>query len=258
MLLNSIATTWRCASKSPVYTIQPVVKPVVKPVWQQVVSCIQTFNRLSNPFDNQFDNRLYRVYSRLSNRLYNPVLTTGWTNSGCSFNTVVKLVAKAVWPPVRQLVGCLFTRYSRLSNPLYNWFDNWLYRVNRVKVMPPFRLRALAACHPCSEHNNCLYNSDWPVSSSERMLTTVSRPANLTWPCSSLVNSTSSGSIDAFVSSTLSTVRVSTSVSKQVTWLSCRMEHHTTTTTVYSPFSGTTRVSQCQRRTSGLYDARED
>jgi len=26
----------------------------------------------------------------------------------------------------------------------------------------------------------------------------------------------------------------------------------------YSPFSGTTRVSQCQKKTSGLYGARED
>jgi len=26
----------------------------------------------------------------------------------------------------------------------------------------------------------------------------------------------------------------------------------------YGPFSGTTRVSQCQKRTSGLYGARED
>ena len=26
----------------------------------------------------------------------------------------------------------------------------------------------------------------------------------------------------------------------------------------YDPFSGTTRVSRCQKRTSGLYDARED
>jgi len=30
------------------------------------------------------------------------------------------------------------------------------------------------------------------------------------------------------------------------------------TTTVYSPFSGTTRVSRCQNRTSGLYGAKED
>jgi len=26
----------------------------------------------------------------------------------------------------------------------------------------------------------------------------------------------------------------------------------------YGPFSGTTRVSRCQKRTSGLYSARED
>jgi len=32
--------------------------------------------------------------------------------------------------------------------------------------------------------------------------------------------------------------------------------HHTTT--IYGTFSGTTQVSQCQKRTSGLYDARED
>jgi len=54
-------------------------------------------------------------------------LITGWTNS-CSFNTVVK----PVWQPVWQPVGCLFTRYSQLSNRLYNRFDNRLYRVNGV------------------------------------------------------------------------------------------------------------------------------
>jgi len=32
----------------------------------------------------------------------------------------------------------------------------------------------------------------------------------------------------------------------------------TTTATVLRPFSGTSRVSRCQKRTSGLYDARED
>jgi len=31
-----------------------------------------------------------------------------------------------------------------------------------------------------------------------------------------------------------------------------------TATTVYDPFSGTTRVSRCQKRISGLYGARED
>jgi len=63
--------------------IQPVIKPVVKPIWQPAVSCIQP--------------------------VVKPVvqtgLTTGWTNSGCSFNTVVKLV----WQPI----------------------DNWLYSVNK-------------------------------------------------------------------------------------------------------------------------------
>jgi len=34
--------------------------------------------------------------------------------------------------------------------------------------------------------------------------------------------------------------------------------HSRFTTTVYGPFSGTTRVSRCQKRTSGLYGARED
>jgi len=32
----------------------------------------------------------------------------------------------------------------------------------------------------------------------------------------------------------------------------------TTPQPFYGPFSGTTRVSQCQKRTSGLYGARED
>jgi len=34
--------------------------------------------------------------------------------------------------------------------------------------------------------------------------------------------------------------------------------HHTTTTTVLRPFFGTIRMSQCWKRTSGLYGARED
>jgi len=41
-----------------------------------------------------------------------------------------------------------------------------------------------------------------------------------------------------------------------------RSENNNKTTTTpqpfYSPFSGTTRVSRCQKRTSGLYDARAD
>ena len=100
---------------SPIYTIQPVVKPV----WQRDVSCIQIFNR-------GFDNRLYRVYSWLSNRLYR--CTTRFdkrlneqlfVQHGCQ-TVFVKPVVQPVWQPV----GCLFTRYSRLSNQLYNRFDN--------------------------------------------------------------------------------------------------------------------------------------
>jgi len=64
---------------------------------------------------------------------------------------VAKPVVKPVWQPVEgtvavhstrfnrfdnrsgwQPVGCLFTRYSRLSSQLYNRFDNWLYCVNGV------------------------------------------------------------------------------------------------------------------------------
>ena len=43
-----------------------------------------------------------------------------------------KQVVKPLWQPVWQPVGCLFTRYSRLSYRLYNRFDNRLYCVNRV------------------------------------------------------------------------------------------------------------------------------
>jgi len=99
-----------------VYTIQPVVKPVVKPVWEPVVSCIQTFNRLSNPFDN----RLYHVYSRLSNRFYSPV----WQPVERTVAVRSTRLSNQVVQPVWQSVGCLFTRYSRSSNQLYNRLDN--------------------------------------------------------------------------------------------------------------------------------------
>jgi len=36
------------------------------------------------------------------------------------------------------------------------------------------------------------------------------------------------------------------------------LPHHTTIKTVLWPSSGTTRVRQCQKRTSRLYGARED
>jgi len=40
----------------------------------------------------------------------------------------------------------------------------------------------------------------------------------------------------------------------------CLCGYYTTTTTqpFNSPFSGTTQVSRCQKRTSGLYGAKED
>jgi len=44
-------------------------------------------------------------------------------------------------------------------------------------------------------------------------------------------------------------------------WVKCCEESentHTHTQQFYGPFSGTTRVNRCQKRTSGLYGARED
>ena len=38
--------------------------------------------------------------------------------------------------PVEQLVECLYTRYNRMSNRLFNRFDNRLYRVNGVSLSP--------------------------------------------------------------------------------------------------------------------------
>jgi len=53
-------------------------------VWQPVVSCTQTFNWL---FDNPFDNRLYVwCIQPVVKPIVQSGLTTGWMNSGCSFN----------------------------------------------------------------------------------------------------------------------------------------------------------------------------
>ena len=73
-----------------VYTnIQPFVKPVWQPAWQPVVSCIQP------------------LVKPVVKPVVQPGLTTGWTNSGCSFNMVVKPVwqlaascIQTVWQPV--------------------------------------------------------------------------------------------------------------------------------------------------------------
>jgi len=99
----------------------PLSYRLYNPVWQPVertsVRSTRLSMRLSNPFDNRFHNRLYRVYKHSTScqtvfvkPVVQPGLTTGWMNS-CSFNTVVK----PVWQPIWQPVGCMFTRYSRLS-----------------------------------------------------------------------------------------------------------------------------------------------
>jgi len=83
------------ASLSPVYTIQPVVKPVVNPVWQPG-NCLYTrYNQLSNPLSN----RLYRVYKHSTDNRFDK----------------------------RQ-----YRVYSRLSNRLYNRFDNRYRFDNRL------------------------------------------------------------------------------------------------------------------------------
>jgi len=105
-----------------VYTIQPVVKLVCQ------TGCTTRFdNRLNEQW--LFVQHGYHtgcqteLYNRFDNRVERTV---------CSFNTVVKPVVKSVWQPVWQPVGCLFTRYSPLSNRLFNRFDNRLYHVNGV------------------------------------------------------------------------------------------------------------------------------
>jgi len=135
---------------SPVYTIQPVVKPVVNRFDNQLNVCI-----------HDTDNRLYRVYkhstgcqTRLTTGLttgciscihpvvkpvVHPGLTTGWTNS-CSFNTV--------WQPFWQPVGCLFTRYSRLSNRLSTV---WQPAVSCKRGITRHREHNVRACE-CLEH----------------------------------------------------------------------------------------------------------
>jgi len=72
--------------------------------WQPAVSCIQ-------PVDNRLNEQWLFVQHGCQ--------------TGCQTDC-------SVWQPVWQPVGCLFTRYSRLSNRLYNRFDNRLYRVNGV------------------------------------------------------------------------------------------------------------------------------
>jgi len=108
------------------------IQPVVKPVWQPVSqnSCIVYTAGCQTGLYNRFDNRVEQQSvrsTRLSNRFVKHGLTTScivYTN----IQPVVQQVRQPVVKQVRQPVGCLFTRYSMLSNR----FDNRLYRVNGV------------------------------------------------------------------------------------------------------------------------------
>jgi len=56
---------------------------------------------------------------------------TGLT-TGCIVHTNIQPVVKPVWQPVWEPVGCLFTRYSRLSDRFYNRIDNrWVVSCKR-------------------------------------------------------------------------------------------------------------------------------
>jgi len=65
-----------------------------------------------------------------------PVRQPVWQPAVSCIQPVVKPVVQPVWQPV----GCLFTRYNRLSNRLYNRFENWLYHVNGVSGIIYFLL----------------------------------------------------------------------------------------------------------------------
>ena len=91
-----------------------VVEQLLDAVLTWAQTCLHTITIARHPQIPQLSSPVYTippvVKPCLSNRLYNPV-----------------------WQPV----GCLFTRYSRLSNPLYNRIDNRLYRVNGVSQSAP-------------------------------------------------------------------------------------------------------------------------
>jgi len=87
---------------------------VVQPVWQPCWT------------NSQFvQHGCQTVFVKL---VVQPGLTTGWTNSGCSFNTVVKPGCTTSLTTVLNEQSVSSTRLSnRLSNPFDNRFDNWLY-----------------------------------------------------------------------------------------------------------------------------------
>ena len=78
-------------------------------------------------FDNRLNEQMF-VQHGLTTVFVKPVvqrsLTTGWTNSGCSFNPVIKRVVKPIWQPA---VSCIWT-FNRLSNRFDNGFTTgWMF-----------------------------------------------------------------------------------------------------------------------------------
>ena len=83
--------------------IQLVVKPVWPPVWQTAVSCIQLVVK----------------------PVVQPSLATGWRNSDCSFNTVVKLV---VW---------LYIDYEHSTSCQTRLTTGWMFVYTIQPVVQP-------------------------------------------------------------------------------------------------------------------------
>jgi len=102
---------------SPIYTIQPVVELVVKPVDYQLYHVYKHSIGCQSSRTTLFDNRLNEQWLFVQHGCQTRL------TAGCIVYTNIQPVVK----PVCQPVGCLFTRYSRLSNRLY--------RVNGVLVL---------------------------------------------------------------------------------------------------------------------------
>jgi len=69
--------------------------------------------------------------------VFNKVQTDSSTEFGSNPVLIDRIRIKSVVKPVWQPIGCLFTRYSWLSNRLCNQFDNQLYCANGVLVFNP-------------------------------------------------------------------------------------------------------------------------
>ena len=86
--------------------------------WQPVVSCIQTFNRFSRVWQTAVS-----CIQLVVKPIVQPGLTTDWTNSGCSFNTVERTVA---------------VRSARLSNRLTTSLTTgWMFVYTIQPVVNP-------------------------------------------------------------------------------------------------------------------------